>query len=30
MLLIYKKGIKDDLAKAEKRQLRAIKDRWQP
>jgi mRNA-degrading endonuclease RelE of RelBE toxin-antitoxin system len=29
MLLIYKKGIKDDLTKAEKRQLKAIKDRWQ-
>jgi mRNA-degrading endonuclease RelE of RelBE toxin-antitoxin system len=30
MVLIYKKGVKDDLTKAEKRQLKAVKDRWQP
>lgn len=29
MVSIYKKGVKDDLTKAEKRQLKAIKDRWQ-
>jgi mRNA-degrading endonuclease RelE of RelBE toxin-antitoxin system len=30
MVLIYNKGVKDDLTMAEKRQLKAIKDRWQP
>lgn len=28
LLLIYKKGIKDDLTKREKSILRGIKDRW--
>lgn len=29
MLAIYKKGIQDDLTAGQRRQLKAIKDRWQ-
>jgi len=28
LLLIYRKGVKDDLSAAEKRVLKAIKERW--
>jgi len=28
LLLIYKKGIQDDLTAAQRKQLKAIKDRW--
>lgn len=28
LLLIYKKGIQDDLTPAQRKQLKAIKDRW--
>jgi mRNA-degrading endonuclease RelE of RelBE toxin-antitoxin system len=29
MLLIYRKGIQDDMTPDQRRQLKAIKDRWQ-
>lgn len=28
LLMIYKKGVRDDLTAAQKKQLKAIKDRW--